>query len=190
MVSLSHEQLNQSFKARFKLVIAFALLLAAIELVNLLTGRFLTHLGLHPRSISGLIGIITAPLLHGSLGHFLSNFMPLLVLGFFLSIHGTRKLITASIIIVILGGGLVWLFGRSSNHIGASGLVFGWWAFLLALGYYQRDWRAILTAVAVFVFYGGLLFSLFSFRSHISFEMHFFGAFAGVVAAAYLAKNK
>ncbi|AWB67937.1 rhomboid family intramembrane serine protease [Saccharobesus litoralis] len=175
---------------RFDLLFKFIGLVIAVEILNLLTGRILNHLGIYPRDLFGLVGIITAPFLHASIWHFLSNIVPLTILGLILSVHGPRKLAKASLIIMALGGGLVWLFARSSFHIGASGLVFGWWAFLLALGYYQRDWKAIGTAIAVLLLYSGMFVSLFSLRSPISFESHLFGAFAGIVAAAYLGKAK
>ncbi|WP_111978525.1 rhomboid family intramembrane serine protease [Algibacillus agarilyticus] len=182
--------MEQKIKQRFTFLGSLLAAIIIIEVINFFTARSLNYLGLLPRTLSGLTGVITAPFLHGSLWHFFSNIIPLAILGFILSLHGYRNLVLSFVSIVLISGILVWLFGRSNYHIGASGLVFGWWAFLLALGYFQRDWKAILTAIVVFIFYGGLLFSLFSFRSYISFEYHFFGVIAGILSAWFLARKK
>lgn len=180
---------SNRFKQSVTLVVGFVALLWIIELINIVTGRALNSYGLYPRALDGLVGIVTAPLLHSSVWHLFSNSIPLLILGLVLVTHGKRQLLRATFVIVVLGGLLVWLFGRPSYHIGASGLVFGWWSFLIAFGFYQRDWKALTTAFIVLIFYGGMFFGLFVVRPQISFESHFFGAVAGIVAAAMLAKR-
>jgi len=182
--------LTQAVKRRVGVIFSFVALLWLIEIINILSDRALNDYGLLPRTWEGLLGIFFAPFLHGGVWHLLSNSIPLIILGIVLIAHGTRKMLSASLIIIVLGGLLVWFFGRYSYHIGASGLVFGWWSFLIALGFYQRDWKALLSAFIVLIFYGGMFLGLFVIRPHISFEGHIFGAIAGVVAAAFLAKRK
>ena len=103
-------------------------------------------------------GILLSPMLHGSFSHLLSNTLPLLVLGGFVALRGTKTLVGVSLFVVVLGGLLVWLVGRPAIHIGASGLVFGYFGYLLAQGWYERSFVSIVVAVAVLLLYGGMIF--------------------------------
>jgi membrane associated rhomboid family serine protease len=170
----------------FLLVAAFALLLWLIESVELLFGLDLTYLGVYPRQLDGLIGILLAPLIHGSLSHLFANTPPLILLGTLLLYAYPRS---ARIVIpsVYLGSGLgVWLFARSAYHIGASGLVFGLLSFLLVIGILRWDKRAIALSLAVSFLYGSLLWGIFPSKPQISFEAHLFGALVGLVLAFLL----
>ena len=131
------------------LVAGFVALLWAVELANGLANHRLNDYGIVPRTINGLIGIPLAPLLHGGFGHLFSNSVPLLVLGGLTAAQGRKALLNASLFIVLLGGAGVWLAGRSSVHVGASGLVFGLFGYLVARGWYQRSIGAVLIAVVV-----------------------------------------
>jgi len=167
----------------FLLVAAFVVLLWLIEGVELLFNLDLAPLGVYPRELHGLIGILLAPLLHGSLSHLFANTPPLLLLGTLLLYAYPRS---ARIVIpsVYLGSGLgVWLFARSAYHIGASGLVFGLLTFLLVIGILRWDKRAIALSLAVSFLYGSLLWGIFPSKPEISFEAHLFGALVGVVLA-------
>ena len=165
------------------LVAGFVALLWAVELANELADHRLNDYGIVPRTINGLIGIPLAPLLHGGFGHLFSNSVPLLVLGGLTAAQGRKALLNASLFIVLLGGAGVWLAGRSSIHVGASGLVFGLFGYLVARGWYQRSIGAVLIAVIVLGLYWGLLFGVLPSRGFISWEAHLFGLLAGVLAA-------
>ena len=130
-----------------------------------------------------LRGILLSPLLHGSFSHLLSNTLPLLVLGGFVALRGARTLIGVSLFVVVLGGLLVWLVGRPAVHIGASGLVFGYFGYLLAQGWYERSFLSIVVAVAVLLLYGGIIFGVLPQGGFISWEGHLFGLIAGILAA-------
>ena len=92
--------------------------------------------------------------------------------------------------IIILGGGLLWLFGRDAIHIGASNVVFGLIAFLLVSGVLERRWSALLVAIVVGLLYGGTLFvGIVPFQQGVSWDGHLFGALAGVAAAWWLARG-
>ena len=164
-------------------LIGFTATIWVVELVNAPLDHRLTSLGIVPRSIPGLIGIPLSPFIHGSFGHVVSNTIPLLVLGGIIAFQGRQKLLEVSVIIIALGGTGVWLLGRSSFHVGASGLVFGYFGYLVARGLYDRSAASILVAVAVFVLYGGLLFGVLPVLSFVSWEGHLFGLMAGVFAA-------
>jgi membrane associated rhomboid family serine protease len=180
----------QGFKQSVRYLVIFVCLLWLIEIVNIASAGWLRQFGIYPRELDGLIGVFSTPFLHGGLRHLISNTIPLILLGLILATHGFKTFVQSTLIVVVLGGLLVWLFGRPSNHIGASGLVFGWWGFLIGLGYFKRDWKALLTALIVLFLYGGMFFGLLVVDARISFEAHIFGAISGIIAAAMIARKK
>ena len=144
--------------------------------------------GLTPRTLHGLFGIPLMPFLHGSFQHLMSNTIPLCILLFIL--HGARRdVIRVTVSIVLLGGLLLWCFGRSRIHIGASGLVYGLVAFLIANGFAERKLVSVFVALVVGFLYGTTLFFgvLPTAGREISWEGHLFGAIAGVCSAIALA---
>ncbi len=136
-----------------------------------------------PYALVSLRGVLLSPMLHGSFSHLLSNTLPLLVLGGFVALRGTKTLLGVSLFVVVLGGLLVWLVGRPAVHIGASGLVFGYFGYLLAQGWYERSFVSIVVAVAVLLLYGGMIFGALPQSGFISWEGHLFGMIAGILAA-------
>ena len=113
--------------------------------------------GLTPRTLHGLFGIPLMPFLHGSFQHLMSNTIPLCILLFIL--HGARRdVLRVTVSIVLLGGLLLWCFGRSRIHIGASGLVYGLVAFLIANGFAERKLVSVFVALVVGFLYGTTLF--------------------------------
>ena len=149
----------------------------------------LERLGLVPRTLHGMPGIVVGPFLHVGLSHLVSNTIPLLVLLMLLA--GSRSDSAVVVVsIIVFGGGLLWLFGRHARHIGASSLVFGLIAFLLVSGVLERRWSAILVALIVGLLYGTTLFTgIMPFQPGVSWDGHLFGAVAGVVTAWWLAKT-
>ncbi len=105
------------------------------------------------------------PLLHGSFGHLMANTPPLLVMGGLLVATTTRALLPVNAVVIGFGGGLVWLFGGSAIHIGASGLVFGWFGFLVARGLLDRSLITLGAALVVGVLYSSILWGAF-FRAN------------------------
>lgn len=163
----------------------FILILWVIEAVDqfILGSSLQTH-GIHPRSFSHLEGFLFAPLLHDGWAHLLGNSVSLIVLGAAILAFGWRDLATVSIAAAIGGGVVAWLIGSSgSNHIGASSLVFGYLAFLLALGFYQRTPATILFSLLVIFFYGGAFFGILPGKEGISWESHLGGAIGGFLVA-------
>lgn len=139
--------------------------------------------GIYPRSIFGLIGIITWPFLHGGILHLVSNSIPLIVLLSITLSFYNRVALKVITIIIILGGLLVWLFGRAAIHIGASGLIYGLAAFLFASGIFKRDPKSIIIAIIIFLLYGGMIYGVLPVKSGMSWEGHLFGAIAGIFCA-------
>lgn len=172
---------------KIRWVIAFIGALWIIEIVNLLTGHRLNDaFGLVPRRAEGLIGVPAMPLLHGSLTHVAANTLPVLLLGGLLALTARRRVWLINTVIVALGGLAVWLLGRPAIHIGASGLIFGWFGFLVARGFYDRSFVTAIIGLGVGVVYGGLALGILPRQPGVSWEAHLFGLSAGVAAAALI----
>jgi len=152
----------------------------------------LTHWGIHPRSLSGLPGIAFSPFLHGGIGHIISNSIPLFFLSFAMSFFYKKIWVKSTVLIILFGGLGVWLFALNghSNHIGASGLVFGYVTFLIAAGLFMKNIKAILVAVVIFFLYGGVLWGVLPTRPGVSWEGHLFGAIAGIAVAWMFRKSE
>lgn len=175
-------------KGGLLVLVSFVALLFVIELFNALMLRSLNRtFGLRPRSADGLLDIFTFPLLHASLNHLLSNSLPLIIFGFLVFLSGLRVFLTA-LAFSWLGSGLtVWLIGDGGITVGASGLVFGLFAFLLVRGFFNRSWQQILLAVVLFMGYGSILLGLLPFvAGYVSWQAHLGGAAGGLVAALLL----
>lgn len=174
---------------RWKAIVGITAAMIGVHVVNLLTGGYLTDFGIEPRDVGGAYTIATAPFIHADVAHLGSNLVAFVVLGSLVLLQGARYFVKASALIIVLGGALVWLFGRSGDHIGASGWVFGLWSLVIALAWFDRSPRNIAIALAVVFLYGGMVFGVLPTQGYISFESHLFGALAGVVAASVLSKK-
>ena len=170
-------------KAGAFLLVGVVCLIWAVEAVNVLSGRQLTSLGILPRHLSGLIGIPLSPFLHGSVSHAMVNTIPFLVLGGLVALRGAKAFLSVSVFVILCGGALLWLFGRDSYHVGASGLIFGYFGYLVACGWYERSIWAVLTALLALFLYGGLVWGVLPGHPFISWEGHLFGMLSGILAA-------
>ncbi|MCH8515753.1 MAG: rhomboid family intramembrane serine protease [Cyclobacteriaceae bacterium] len=139
--------------------------------------------GLYPRSITGLIGIIFSPLLHGSYGHLISNTVPFLVLGTLLFWMYPRVANEVFLSIYFLTGVMVWVVARPSIHLGASGIVYGLASFLIFAGFFRRKFKLMLLSVVVLFFYGGIFYGVLPGSPQVSWESHLMGAVVGFWAA-------
>jgi membrane associated rhomboid family serine protease len=150
-------------------------------------GGWLDRLGIQPHDVSGLWGILFAPILHCGFAHLLTNTVPFLVLGFLVMLRGLGTFTVVSLLVMGLGGFAVWLLAPSNTiHIGASGLIFGYLGYLLARGYFERNFASLAIALLVAVLYGGALWGLLPLQRGISWQGHLFGFLAGIVAAGLL----
>ncbi len=148
-------------------------------------------LGIKPRSLPGLIGIFTAPIIHGNLSHLISNTLPLLFLGSVLFFFYQRIGRTVFFRCYFYTNILVWaLSPRTSYHIGASGLIYGLSAFLIFYGLLRKDFISLLISITIIIIYGGIFYGVFPTDPHISWESHLAGALVGTVTAINLANKK
>lgn len=173
---------------QFHWLLFLAFFFATAEAINVLTGRVFNGYGIIPRLESSLPGIFISPLLHGNFAHFLGNLPPLLLFAWLVLQHGKLRFILVTIGVVGLGGLGVWFFARPAIHIGASGLVFGYFGFLLVAGLLAREFKLLLISILVGFFYGGMLIGVLPVQAYVSFEAHLFGLLAGVIMAILIGR--
>ncbi len=162
-------------------------LLWAIFLITQLEPRLL-YLGIMPRHRIGLLGIFFSPLLHAHFNHLFYNTIPLVVLSDFLLINGLNYFIFVTFTITIISGFLVWCFGKSGLHIGASGLITGYWGLLISNIYQQGTLVAIIIGVTTLYVFAGIFLGIFPREKNVSWEGHFFGLLAGFLVSYLLHK--
>ena len=173
-----------SWKSRAAMLLGSLALVWAVSLYGLFVDERLVYaLALVPRRIEGLPGILSAPLVHGSFAHLLANTLPLLILGGMAVARGVTYYLAVTLAIIVLGGLGLWVFGRNAAHIGASGLIFGYFGLLVARGYYERSLQSIGVAIVVVVVYGGMIAGVLPRGDQVSWEAHLFGLLAGGVCA-------
>ena len=162
-----------------------------LEISDLLIfGGALDSWGIRPRSLDGLDGIFLAPLLHGGLAHLVNNSVPFLLLGAVTFLSGLRNFLVTTALSVLVGGLGVWLFGApGSVHVGMSGVIFGYFGYLLLRGYFTRSVGAVLVSVALVLLYGGMLWGLLPLQTGVSWTGHLFG-FLGGALSAYLLRGR
>jgi membrane associated rhomboid family serine protease len=181
-----HWKEGRLLRRSFLGVLSFTALLWLIEIAAGLAGVPLTSMGVYPRAVKGLPGILTAPLVHGSAVHLFFNTGPLLVLGTAM-IYGYPRASRIALPLIYLGSGLlVWLTARPAYHLGASGLCFGMLFFVFTLGVIRWDRRAIALSLIVSFLYGGMIWGLVPVSRGISFESHIAGAVLGLALAIVL----
>lgn len=182
-------EFTSSGKARknFLLALQIALYLTGalwfILIADQYLGLDLNRFGLRPREVSGLWGILTAPLLHGGMEHLFSNTAPLIV-----SVTAILYLYPNSSVRVIpmlwLGSGLLaWLIGRANIHVGASGFIYGVLAYVFVSGMIRQDLRSIAVSLMVWFMYGSMIWGILPIRPRMSWELHLAGAVLGVAMA-------
>ena len=171
------------------LVGAMSALMWVVEIFDQIdSGANIEQYGIRPHNApDGLLGILFAPFLHAGWGHLIGNTVPFLVLGGMVALSGLARVLAATAIVVGVGGLGVWLFAPTgTDHIGASGVVFGYAAYLIARGFFSRNMLHLGAGVLVIALYGTTLLFGLAPRDGISWQGHLFGAVGGVLAARLL----
>jgi membrane associated rhomboid family serine protease len=176
---------NDDRRQALLVVGAMAAVMWVLEIVDQVSGGNIDQYGIKPHEADGLFpGLVSAPFLHAGFGHLEGNTVPFLLLGGAIALSGLRRVVLATVIIALVGGLGVWLFASSgTDHIGASGLVFGYAGYLIARGFFSRSLLHFGVGIAVIGVYGTTLLFGLAPRDGISWQGHLFGAVGGVVAA-------
>jgi membrane associated rhomboid family serine protease len=171
----------------FALVAGMAAVMWVVEVADQVAdGRLDSH-GIEPREVDGLDGVVFAPFLHAGWDHLIGNTIPFLLLGFAIALGGLARVATVTVIVALVGGLGTWLVAPANTvHIGASGIVFGYAAYLVARGIYSRSTVQIALGVAVLAVWGTTLLRGLVPEDGISWQGHLFGAIGGVLAARLL----
>lgn len=175
----------------FKPAIYPILFVGCLWLIKIIEVKFLQNFvtyGLYPRRVEGLTGIITSVFVHSDWKHLFNNSIPLIVLGWSL-VHFYKEVALKVVIGVVLMGGLwTWISAREAYHIGASGLLYGMFSFLLFSGFIRRNKQLVAISMLVAFLYGSLVWGILPYDYKISWESHFWGVIAGFSLAIYYRK--
>jgi membrane associated rhomboid family serine protease len=170
------------------------LLLAAmwvLEIVDQIANNRLDEYGIEPREADGLVGIVAAPFLHADFGHLISNTVPFVALGVAIALSGAVRVLAVTAIVALVSGVGTWLIAPdNTNHIGASGVVFGYATYLIVRGFFNRSALQLAVGVLVVAVFGTALLAGLAPQPGVSWQGHLFGAIGGVVAARLLAPSR
>jgi membrane associated rhomboid family serine protease len=177
-----------SWHGALAVMLGIGALLWLVQLLNAVNDYSINRaVGLRPREVSGLWGVLASPFLHHSYYHLFSNTVPLVLIGWVLLLSGVRAWLTVTAIVVVVGGLASWGLAPDGVVVGASALVLGWLGYLLSRAYFSRSVKWIVVAVLVLFFFGTLLGTLLPGLGHgESWIVHacYFGA--GLLAGAIL----
>jgi membrane associated rhomboid family serine protease len=172
-------------------VLGLAAVMWALEIADATVGTDLDSNGIQPREPDGLVGIVASPFLHADFSHLMSNTVPFLVMGLAIALAGLLRVISVTAIVAAVGGIGTWLVApENTNHIGASGIVFGYATYLIVRGFYNRNALELAMGLIVGALWGTVLLGGLVPREGISWQGHLFGAIGGVVAARVLATRR
>lgn len=185
-ISDSFTLIASQSKTNLRFLSEILLLLWGIFIINLMLGNRLLYLGIRPRHVSGLPGIFFAPFLHANFNHLFFNSIPLIVLANFILIQGISFFLNVSALIILFSGLLTWCFAKDGLHVGASGVITGYWGYLISQAYYQSTMTSIILALVCVVYFAGILYAVFPGKKHISWQGHLFGLISGLGVGYYL----
>jgi len=151
-----------------------------------LTNNRLLYLGIFPRRIQGLPGILFAPLLHANFNHLFFNSIPLLVLSNFLLVNGLRYFLIVTLAITLLSGFLIWCFAKPGLHIGASALITGYWGLLVTDIFKQGTLTSVILGMISLYYFAGIFLGIFPGKKGVSWEGHLFGLIAGIAVSYWM----
>lgn len=180
-----HQLDKKRFILSFIPMVIFVSLLWVVHVTSVVLDLDLTFLGLYPLKGKGLIGILTAPLIHGDFSHLAANSIPLLILGGLLFYFYRDIAWKVFFLSYFLSNFWIWFGARQAWHIGASGLVYAFAAFLFVSGVIRRDVRLAAISLLVSFLYGSMIWGVLPLVPRISWESHLMGAIAGMVLALY-----
>lgn len=166
-----------------RLAVGFLVVTWGVHLVNFILGGTLSVFGIQPRDPMGLLGIIFAPILHGNWEHLISNSVPGAIFCFLIGLSGRKAFWEVTAIVALVAGMGTWLFGGVGTlHIGASSLVYGWLAYLVIRGIFNRSLLQILLGIVIGFMYSGLIWGVLPIYEGVSWQGHLFGAIGGILA--------
>jgi membrane associated rhomboid family serine protease len=181
---------REGYGRALQLLLAMVLLMWVLEVVDTALDNRLDRLGIEPRDVDGLDGVVAAPFLHVGFGHLLANTVPFAAMGAVIALEGAWRLFGVTAIAAVVSGLGTWLIAPADTiHLGASGVVFGYATYLIARGWFNRRPLEIAIGLVVALLWGGALLAGLEPQEGISWQGHLFGAIGGVVAASALSER-
>lgn len=171
--------------------IGYLVAIWAVHLLNLFFfGGRLNAFGIQPRDTAGLLGVVFAPFLHGGFNHLISNSIPGAIFCFLVAATSRRTWWEVSTIVLLVSGLGTWFFGGVNTvHIGASGMIYGWLAYLIVRGFFNRSLRQIGLGVLLGIGYSGLIWGVLPINEGVSWQAHLFGALGGIFAGLVISSD-
>lgn len=145
----------------------------------------LLRLGIIPRHIQGLPGIFISPLLHADFNHLFFNLIPLVVLSNFILISGVHYYLIVSFMIMSLSGMIIWCIAKPGIYVGASGVITGYWGFLICNIYQNGTLTTIILGILSLYYFAGIFLGIFPQEKGVSWQGHLCGLLSGI-ATSYL----
>lgn len=173
---------------KVKLLTALLVLVVSIHVINMGMAGELVKFGILPRHPESWFHIFFAPFIHGSVSHLIGNLTGLAVFSAICILRSVNYFMVASLFIIVVTGTLVWIFGRSAVHIGASGWVFGLWSLCITRAWFDRKLKNIVIAITVVLLYGGMIYGLNPNQPGISYEAHIAGVLAGILFSGLITR--
>ncbi|GAA3842640.1 rhomboid family intramembrane serine protease [Sphaerisporangium flaviroseum] len=162
----------------------------AVEVADYILPQELDQYGIVSHEVDGLVGILIAPFLHAGFAHLMANTVPLAILGFLAALRGLGRFFVASLMIIIVSGLGVWFLSPPGLTVGASGLVFGYFGYVVTRGFFDRHLLDIVLGIGVAVLYYSLIWGVLPGQPGISWQGHLFGLVGGVFAAWTLRRRR
>lgn len=175
----------------FLLALGYVVTIWAVFLVNMFVfGGALNYFGIHPLDLASVWHILTSPLLHANFSHLIANTVPGAVFIFLIGFSGKKAFWEVTGISLLVSGVGTWLFGGiGTNHIGASGLIYGWLAYLIVRGIFNRSFGQVIVGIVLAFAYGGLIWGVLPGTEGVSWQGHLFGAIGGMLAGAVITSD-
>ncbi len=190
-MSAAITQRREGRRDGFVVIAAMVAIMWLVEIVDSIDSHRLDGWGIRPHHTDRLVGIATAPFLHVSFSHLISNTVPFLALGFTIAFAGAARVLAVTAIVMFVGGLGTWLIAPSNSiHIGASGVVFGYASYLLSRGLFNRSPAELAIGALVAAIWGTALLSGLAPQDGISWQGHLFGAVGGIAAAGALRRQR
>jgi membrane associated rhomboid family serine protease len=167
----------------------FLFIIWSVKLIEIILKLDFTFLGIFPLKVKGLIGIITAPLIHSDFEHLIANSIPILILGSGLFYFYNKVAYKVFFLSYLIANLWIWLGARQAYHIGASGLVYSFASFLFFSGIFSKNLRMVAISLLVVFLYGSMIWGVLPIQPHVSWESHLMGGIAGMILAIYFKKS-
>ena len=176
---------TKDFVYVFIIPFIFLLIMWGVKIVEIQFNLSFVKFGIYPKDINSLKGILFSPFIHKDFTHLFNNSYPILILGSLLFSAYRSIALKIFMWLFFISGFWLWIIGRESYHIGASGIIYSLAAFLFVSGLVRKNPRLAALSMIIIFLYGSLIWGVFPLKSGVSWEGHLAGLVAGVITAIF-----